>query len=76
MTTKLRLGPLPRNETVKITLVLPIKLKEDLDRYSELHGNTWGVKVNAESLIPHMLEAFIARDRAFHKLADLRQRNS
>jgi len=37
----------------------------DLDRYSELHGNTWGVKVNAETLIPHMLEAFIAQFDVF-----------
>jgi len=67
MTTKLRLGPLPRNETVKIALVLPIKLKEDLDRYADLHAKAWGGPADSVLLIPHMLALFISRDRGFRK---------
>ena len=66
-TNKLRLGPLPRNETVKLTFACPASLKADLDRYSELHAQTYGEPVDAVTLIPHMLEAFMVRDRAFRK---------
>ena len=65
MNAKLRLGPLPKTESVKITIVLPARLKEDLDRYSELHAQIWGTPVDTAALIPHMLEVFIARDRGF-----------
>ena len=67
MTLKLRLGPLPKNKTFKLTISISGQLKVDLDRYAELHAQTWGEKIDAQTLIPHMLEAFIARDRAFHK---------
>lgn len=63
----LRLGPLPRTETVKLTIALTAALKEDLDRYAALHAQTYGEPVEAATLIPHMLEAFIGRDRGFRK---------
>ncbi|MDP1743076.1 DUF2274 domain-containing protein [Polaromonas sp.] len=64
---KLRLGPLPRHETVKLTIVLTTALKADLERYATLHAQAYGEPVDAVTLIPHMLESFIARDRAFKK---------
>lgn len=64
---KLRLGPLPKTETVKVTIALTIALKGDLDRYAALHAQTWGEPVDVATLIPHMLEAFMARDRGFRK---------
>ena len=64
---KLRLGPLPRTETVKLTIALPCALKSELDRYAELHARTYGEPVDATTLIPHMLETFIARDRGFKR---------
>lgn len=67
MTVKLRLGPIPKTEIVKLTIALSSHLKADLDRYSELHAQTWGEKVNVPTLIPYILEQFIARDRAFRK---------
>lgn len=67
MTTELRLGQLPKTATVKLTIALPEKLKIDLDRYAELHSTRWGESIDAGALIPHMLEAFIARDRGFRK---------
>lgn len=66
-TRKLRLGPLPKTESVKLTFACPASLKTDLDRYAALHSQTYGEAVDAATLIPHMLEAFIARDRAFHR---------
>ena len=33
-TKKLRLGPLPKTETVKLTFACPASLKADLDRYA------------------------------------------
>lgn len=67
--TALRLGPLPRTETVKLTISLTVELKAQLDRYAELHSQTWGEAVDATALVPHMLEAFMARDRGFRQSA-------
>ncbi len=64
---KLRLGPLPRSEITKLTFACPANLKADLDRYAALHVQTYGESVDAVTLIPHMLEAFMAGDRGFKK---------
>lgn len=65
-TCKLRLGPLPKTETVKLTFTCSASLKSDLDRYAALHAQTYGESVDALALIPHMLEVFMARDRGFN----------
>jgi len=67
-TNKLRLGPLPKSESVKLTFACPVSLKADLDRYAALHAQTYGEPVDAVTLIPHMLEAFMARDRGFRRV--------
>lgn len=64
---KLRLGPLPKTESVKLTFTCPSSLKADLDRYAALHAQTYGETVDAATLIPHMLEAFMVRDRGFRR---------
>jgi len=66
--SKLRLGPLPKTETVKLTIALTAALKVDLERYAALHAQTYGEPVDAVTLIPHMLESFIMRDRGFKAL--------
>ena len=66
-TRNLRLGPLPKTESVKLTFACPAGLKTDLDRYAALHAQTYGETVDAATLIPHMLEAFMAGDRGFRK---------
>ncbi|MFT8797454.1 DUF2274 domain-containing protein [Zymomonas mobilis] len=66
-TKKLRLGPLPKMESTKLTFGCPAGLKADLDRYAELHAQTYGDAVDAATLTPHMLEAFMAGDRGFKK---------
>lgn len=67
-TNKLRLGPLPKSESVKLTFACPVSLKTDLDRYAVLHAQTYGETVDAVTLIPHMLAAFVSRDRAFRRM--------
>ena len=64
---KLRLGPLPRTDTVKLSIALSVDLKAKLDRYATLHGEFYGDPVDAGTLIPYMLEAFMAKDRAFKR---------
>lgn len=64
-TRKLRLGPLPKTESVKLTFTCTVSLKTELDRYAALHGQTYGGAVDAMALVPYMLEAFMARDRGF-----------
>ena len=66
-TRKLRLGPLPKTESTKLTFACPASLKADLDRYAALHAQAYGEVVDVEKLIPHMLEAFMAGDRGFKK---------
>lgn len=75
---KLRLGPLPKTESVKLTFSCPASLKADLDRYAALYAQAYGETVDAMVLIPHMLEAFMAGDRGFRRgptASKARQRN-
>ena len=53
---------------VKLTIALTTTLKADLERYAELHAQTYGEPVDAVTLIPHMLRSFMMRDRGFKKL--------
>lgn len=64
---KLRLGPLPKAESTKVTFSCSASLKEDLNRYATLHAQTYGEAVDASKLIPHMLAAFMVRDRGFRR---------
>lgn len=65
---RLRLGPLPRSVMVKLTITLPSDVKAALDRYAALHSQQHGEQVDAVALIPHMLAAFLERDRGFRSL--------
>jgi len=60
----------PKSETVKLTFACPASLKADLDRYAALHSQTYGEPVDAMTLVPHMLEAFMTRDRGFKRAED------
>lgn len=64
-THQLKLGPLPKVVQVKVTFACPATLRADLDRYAALHAQAHGEPVDAIALIPHMLAAFMAHDRAF-----------
>ena len=60
----LKLGPLPKLGTIRVTITMPQPLKEELDlyatEYSRLHG-----EADAATLIPHMLGAFLRSDRGW-----------
>lgn len=64
---KLRLGPLPKTESIKLTFSCPSDLKAELDRYTALHTQTYGEANDTLALIPHMLAAFMTRDRGFRR---------
>lgn len=68
-TNRLSLGALPRSDAVKLTVTLSTELKAQLDAYAEVHGRVHQVPVDAVALIPHMLAAFVARDRGFRALS-------
>jgi hypothetical protein len=63
--TKLRLPPLPKSQTVKVTVSLSAELNAALEQYAELHSQVSGERNDLTRLIPYMLEAFIESDRAF-----------
>ncbi|WP_323032286.1 DUF2274 domain-containing protein [Paracoccus sp. (in: a-proteobacteria)] len=63
----MRLGPLPKTVSVKLTFTCTASLKVELDRYAAMHAQTYGEAVDAEELVPHMLEVFMAGDRGFKR---------
>ena len=64
--TKLKLGPLPDDKPVKITVGLPAPLYRDLVAYAEVLARESGQPaVDPVRLITPMLERFIATDRGF-----------
>ena len=64
--TKLKLGPLPDDKPVKVTVELPASLHRDLVAYAEVLARESGQPVaDAVRLIVPMLERFIATDRGF-----------
>lgn len=67
MATKLKIGPLPKTASVKVTVQMPQTLADELERYAAAHSQMYGEKVDAAVLIPHMLARFMATDRGFRK---------
>ena len=60
----LKLGPLPNQKKVRVTIMLPEPLKEELDAYAVEHSRLYE-PVETAALIPHMLEAFMRSDRGW-----------
>ena len=76
MTKKLSLGPVPKSESVKLTLMVSAELRENLDLYAALHSEMNGTPVDATTLAPLMLETFMARDKGFRAARSGRGRAS
>jgi hypothetical protein len=70
VTRRLRLGALPKTEAVKLTFTCTVVLKAELERYAAMHSQAYGEPVDALTLIPHMLETFMARDRGFRRTGE------
>lgn len=60
----LRLGRLPKVGVIRMTIILPEPLKEELDQYAAEHSRLYE-PVDTAALIPHMLEAFLRSDRGW-----------
>lgn len=64
--SKLKLGAIPDDKPVKVTLELPAALNRDLATYAELLSQETGQPVgDPVRLIVPMLERFMATDRGF-----------
>ena len=65
---KLKLGPLPDDKPVRVTVDLPAALHRDLVAYAEVLGRETGQSVREPAkLIAPMLQRFIESDRGFAK---------
>lgn len=62
---RIRLGPLPKTDPVKLSIAVSVEIKDRLEQYAQLHAATWNEPVELATLIPHMLEQFMTRDKAF-----------
>lgn len=62
---KLKLGPIPDDKPVKVTVELPAALHRDLTAYAEVLGRDQGGTFDPLKLIVPMLQRFIATDRGF-----------
>ena len=67
--TKLKLGTIPDDKPVKLTVELPAAIHRDLVAYGNALGRETGQgTVEPAKLIGPMLARFMATDRAFAKL--------
>jgi hypothetical protein len=60
----LKLGRLPKQGAVRLTIVLSEPLKEELDAYAAEHSKLYE-PIETTALIPYMLEAFVRTDRGW-----------
>ena len=66
--SKLKLGAIPDDKPVKVTMELPAPLHRDLVAYAEVLARETGQPLaDPMKLIVPMLERFIATDRGFAK---------
>jgi hypothetical protein len=62
---KLKLGPIPDERPVRLTIILSAELAVLLRTYADAVGSGNSKPVTVERIIPHILERFIRTDRAF-----------
>ena len=63
--TKLKLGPIPDDKPVRLTIILSAELAGLLRTYADAVGSGNSKPVTVERIIPPILERFIRTDRAF-----------
>ena len=63
--TKLKLGPIPDDKPVRLTIILSAELAALLHTYANAVGSGNSKPVTMERVVPHILERFIRTDRAF-----------
>lgn len=65
--TKLKLGAVPDDKPVKLTLELPAEVHRDLIDYARVLGNRTDQALEPARLIAPMLARFMTTDRGFAK---------
>ncbi|MHB0790563.1 DUF2274 domain-containing protein [Bradyrhizobium sp. 5.13L] len=65
---KLKIGAIPDEKPVKISLDLPASVHRDLVAYAETLSRETGHSADPAKLIAPMLARFMATDRGFRKL--------
>lgn len=63
----LKLAKLPDRRSVKVTVTLSPDLDKALKAYADIYRQFYGDEEEVSTLIPYMLEQFLASDRAFAK---------
>lgn len=63
----LRLAPLPDRTPVRLTLSVSPDLAAALGDYAQIYARTYGSQERVETLIPPMLETFLASDAGFKR---------
>jgi hypothetical protein len=62
---KLKLGSIPDDKPVRLTIIISAELAALLHTYADAVGSGNGKPVTVERIIPPILERFIRTDRAF-----------
>lgn len=63
----LKLPRLPDRTPVKLTIMVTPELHRSLSEYAAAYEAVYGQRERVVDLVPHMLQQFIANDRAFAK---------
>ncbi|MFZ5610306.1 MAG: DUF2274 domain-containing protein [Pseudomonadota bacterium] len=66
--TKLKLGAIPDDKPIKLSIELPADVHRDLVAYADVLARETGQKNEPAKLIAPMLARFMATDRGFAKL--------
>jgi hypothetical protein len=72
--SKLKLGAIEDDKSVKLTVELPAAVHRDLAVYAEALREGTDKAIEPAKLIPPMLARFMATDRAFAKLRRMRSK--
>ncbi len=64
----LKLARLPDRRSVRVTVTLSPDLDKALKAYAEVYRESYGDEEEVSTLIPYMLEQFLASDRFFARL--------
>jgi hypothetical protein len=74
--TKLKLGAIPDDKPVKLSVELPANVHRDLCDYAVVLGQQTGQDLEPARLVAPMLDRFMATDRGFAKVRRLCDRRA
>jgi hypothetical protein len=64
---QLKISPIPRQETARLSITISKPLMEALELYAVEFRAEFSCESDVSALVPQMLEAFIRSDKAFMK---------